>query len=758
MFDRIPQELRTIPQWVCWRYVQMNGADKPTKVPYSARTGYEASVINAQHWSTYEEAVAASPNYSGIGFVLTVDDPYAFIDLDDTEGDTQLLERQKAIFEAFNSYAEYSPSGKGVHIIIKGHVQAGRKRHHVEVYSSLRYLTMTGNVLNDQPIQERQGFLEILWSEIGKDYQVYDNAGTEVAAETNETIFNRARGAANGEKFLALWNGDYRNYYPSQSEADFALIDILSFYSRNRHQIRTMFLASTLGARDKARRTDYIERMIGRSFDRQIPQLDFEGLKNNIQARMAEQAQIVEGEFQPIANRPLPYYYEDGPELPPGLVGELAKFIHAASPRPIKDIALMGALGLVAGIAGRAYNISGSGLNMYLLLIAKTGRGKEAMSLGIDKLMSSVKLSIPSIQSFIGPGDIQSGQALVKYMANVSPSFVSIIGEFDKLLRALSHEKANSAMIMLRKCILDLYNKSGFNATYRAMIYSDNKQTTPPIQSPAFSLLGECTPEKFYELLTESMISEGLLPRICVIEYLGERPALNHAHVAAMPSEELRRSLITLCNTAMTLMRGPDGSFRVQNIKQSPEATELFDQFDKFCDAEINRSNRDVVAQLWNRAHLKSLRLAGLISVGVNPYDPTITREVAAWAMRFIERDVRNLLSRFDAGEIGSDEGKQIIELRRLFSEYLHGSYDVVAKYGIPRNLHAAHIVPISYLSRRLTATAAFRNDRYGSNGALKRSLGILLDQAEIVEFNKEQLQKEFGTSARSFMVKEMLV
>lgn len=751
MFERIPQELKQYPQWVCWRYVeQVNG--KPTKVPFSPRTGYEASVINAQHWGTFDEAVEASVNYSGIGFVLTVDDPFAFIDLDDTEGDPQLLERQHKIHDAFNSYSEMSPSGKGVHIILKGHVSAGRKRHHVEVYSSLRYMTMTGNVLNDAPIQERQGFLEILWNEIGRDYQIFDSSGTDVAEETNEAIYQRALSAANGDKFNALWNGNWRDFYPSQSEADFALIDILSFYSRNRHQIRMMFLASALGQRDKAKRVDYIERMINRSFDRQIPKLDFEGLINNLQSRLTE------GKPEPITNVAPNYNYDYSLELPPGLVGDLAKFIYEASPRPIKDIALMGSIGLVAGIVGRAYNISGTGLNQYLLLVAKTGRGKEAMSAGIDKLISSVKMNIPAIEMFIGPGDMASGQALIKYLSNTSPCFVSIIGEFDKLLKALTHEKANSSMIMLRKMILDLYGKSGFNSTLRAMIYADEKKTTAPIQAPNVSILGECTPEKFYDLLSESMIAEGLLPRFCVIEYLGDRPPNNPVHTTAQPSEDLKRQLITVAGAAMQLMRGPDGSFRVQNIKVDSAAAELIAQFDKFCDDEINRANRDAIAQLWNRAVLKVYKLSGVVAVGVNPYNPLVTRDIAAWAMRFVERDVRNLLSRFDAGEIGSDEAKQITELRRLFSEYIHGDYSVVERYGVPRNLHASHIMPISYLSRRLLPTAAFRNDRLGPNTALKRALGILLDQAEIVEFNKEQLQKEFGTSARSFMVKEMLV
>lgn len=64
----------------------------------------------------------------------------------------------------------------------------------------------------------------------------------------------------------------------------------------------------------------------------------------------------------------------------PGLVGEVAKFIYASAPRPVAEIAFVGAIGLVAGISGRAYNVSGRGLYQYALLLANTGTGKEAMN------------------------------------------------------------------------------------------------------------------------------------------------------------------------------------------------------------------------------------------------------------------------------------------------------------------------------------------------------------------------------------------
>jgi len=68
---------------------------------------------------------------------------------------------------AFNSYAERSPSGYGLHIIVKGKATRSKRRGKVEVYSSGRYFTMTGDVYRDAPIIDCQGLLDVLVAQLG---------------------------------------------------------------------------------------------------------------------------------------------------------------------------------------------------------------------------------------------------------------------------------------------------------------------------------------------------------------------------------------------------------------------------------------------------------------------------------------------------------------------------------------------------------------------------------------------------------------
>src|SRR5699024_7716505 len=146
-------------------------------------------------------------------------------------------------------------------------------------------------------------------------------------------------------------------------------------------QIARLFRASALGQREKAKRADYVNYMLNKCFDRMLPPIDIDGLRNQIADAIANNSKEAKKETKPKTNGKHynPYTF------PPGLLGQVADFILAAAPRPVPEIALAGAIGLMSGIAGRAYNVSNTGLNQYVLLLAPTGTGKEAMASGIDK-------------------------------------------------------------------------------------------------------------------------------------------------------------------------------------------------------------------------------------------------------------------------------------------------------------------------------------------------------------------------------------
>src|SRR5919107_1197255 len=146
--------MKDLRQWLVWRSEERGG--KPTKVPYDTRTEQRADSTASETWACYEDAVRAARErgYYGIGFVFTAEDDLCGVDLDkcmdpvtgEIEGWAQ------EVIEELDSYTEISPSGTGVHILVRGELPSGRNRKgRFEAYDRGRYFTVTGKHLAGTP-------------------------------------------------------------------------------------------------------------------------------------------------------------------------------------------------------------------------------------------------------------------------------------------------------------------------------------------------------------------------------------------------------------------------------------------------------------------------------------------------------------------------------------------------------------------------------------------------------------------------------
>lgn len=732
MLQNIPIELRALPQWVC------AGADK---IPVSPRTGQAASVTDPATWGTFEEACRTG--FKHVGFVLAAWDPYCIIDLDNkpekplTEEEWQ---RHQKILTAFDSYTERSASGRGYHIIVKGKLPAGVHRDNVEVYSSARYMICTGDVVRNTPIADYQQLLDVLYGEM-KPADTVELTERDSLLDDGEVVAMAMR-AVNAEKFNALCAGDMTGY-PSQSEADFALLSIIAYYSPDNEQVRRLFRMSSLGKREKAVKDDrYLNFALGKIRAQQPAPVDIGQLAANAEAVLlgSKQSPVEVPITAPMGSNPPTV---PGISLPPGLVGELAQYFYQTAIRPVPEIALAAAIALTAGVCGRSYNISGSGLNQYIILLAKTGSGKEGALSGIENLISAVRPQIPMVDQFLGPAAFASGQALVKVL-NDKPCFVSVLGEFGLTLQQLSDQRANSAQLMLRKVLLDLYAKSGWNRMLRSSVYSDTEKNTKIIQAPNVTILGESTPETFFDGLDASHVAEGLIPRFSVIEYKGDRPPRNR-NANTPPSQGLAQRFSDLVAVSLTT----SNNNACAPVQLDSHSVQLLDAFDVKADGIMNASKMDVEMQVWNRVHLKALKLAALLAVGCNPHQPIVTAEMAQWAIDFVTRDVELVAARFKDGDVGQGDSKQYHDLKRAIEGYLgHPPRAVKERYG---RLLAAKIVPYAYLSQRTASVASFRQDRVGATNALKRAVQTMVDSGMLIEVARPQLLEKYKFSGVAY-------
>lgn len=238
-YSAIPDEMKQIPNWICWKAVPDERSHSGIrKIPIDAKTGKAASSTGKDTWADFQTALEASSKYSGIAFVFT-DSPYFGVDLDDMPEDIEDFKsggssnRIAEFVHTLKSYAEYSQSGNGIHIICRGSLPPGRRKSaKYEMYETGRYFIMTGNFCG--------GYADIAdcTQTVKPLHEKYLGGGREpkpriptatVTLSLNE-IIEKALNAKNGDKFARLYSGDISEY-GSQSEADMALCNLLAFWT-----------------------------------------------------------------------------------------------------------------------------------------------------------------------------------------------------------------------------------------------------------------------------------------------------------------------------------------------------------------------------------------------------------------------------------------------------------------------------------------------------------------------------------------------
>lgn len=757
-YANIPAELKSLR---CWCIAG------PDKAPYYVNGGtvFSASSTGPRTWKSFDDTLIdmATTGSPAMGFMLSFEAGLTCIDLDVKDADNEPnpakwtkqedFDRFQKILSVFDTYVERSVSGKGLHLWLFGRIGAGARREFVEVYSQERFIICTGDVFNHKPICGNDEMLDLLVQEIrGPNY---NGPGALVEVEPEEddaAVWEKAVNASNADKFSALVRGEWQGSYPSQSEADLSLMSMFTFYSKSNEQCRRLFRATALGQRTKATKNDRylnytLELIRGRQArDSIVDQEAAEMARRLVQSLQASTfADVAAGK---LANSEAHVEEVAGAvDWPPGNAGLLAHFIYKSAPRPVKEIAIVAALGFLAGITGRAYNIFNSGLNLYIILVARSGVGKEALHSGVSLLCAMLRETAPHAQNFVSFDDFVSGPALKKACMTQS-SFVNIAGEWGRKLKRLAADDGDSAMATLRTEMTNLYQKSGSGNIVGGIAYSNKEQNVGMVTGVAYSMVGETTPGTFYESLTPSMMEDGFLSRFLIVEYAGDRPPMNYHKEKEVP-KGLAQAISGLSATAIS----HNMKNHVEHVVTSEEASKMLHSFDLECDYQINRTKDEAVRQMWNRAHLKACRVAAVLAVSDNWQQPVISKEHADWALQMIRMDIRIMGVKINSGDIGSgDDSTRDKKILSIIMEYAE-SPELAPAYGVPDGMREKGIIAHRFLQQRCAQLTQFRKARQGAKKALEDTVRSLTDGGYIQEVPRDYLAKEFQYLGKAYRI-----
>lgn len=263
-FVNIPDVLKQTASFCVWKMEKRSG--RPTKVPYNPRTGAMARTNDPSTFADFNTAMKsyAIGGWDGIGY--RVSEGIGAIDIDHCiREDGSLNDVAASILGIFpDAYFERSPSGTGLRGFFKLSPDfaydktvyyINNRKHGLEVYLpgvTNRFVTVTGDMFRNGAVTRNDDALRTLLDTFMKrSTRVSSKTVEPVSYLDDEGVITHASASESGDKFKALYAGNWEEGYDSQSDADMALVSILAFWCGNvEEQIDRIFRTSGL-MRDK---------------------------------------------------------------------------------------------------------------------------------------------------------------------------------------------------------------------------------------------------------------------------------------------------------------------------------------------------------------------------------------------------------------------------------------------------------------------------------------------------------------------------
>ena len=876
-FDNIPKCMQKYKQWVMWKY------KNDLKLPMTTQ-GQMASVINPNDWATFKHVkeAYAMGGFDGICFVLTESDPYSIVDLDCK---AHTPSRDRKILTLFydnwlskiNTYNERSPSGRGYHAVFKKRLDRSKKKGHLEVYTSKRAMTFTGDITEwstkevKAPNQQCKYMFELIGADLKKTYSEFGELIEEKSYTPMEVIseivpfdaehfpnYNSYNGfkndlidilrlntkitpkmnpskedylrriqpefdyqipvdlsddevldigfqALNGDKFRLLYHGSAGElaHYPSVSEADLALCVLIAFYTKNAEQIYRIFMNSALGHRMKTEeRPDYVIATIKKALGTVTGHYDPNHKKDkkflsNLSAydELHEKEAVLEKitEIQKnkrkytSKNKGLHCLEEQIDSYPEesiytkvdGLFGEIEEHIYSCSNKTNRTIAHAGALNLMSRIVGSVYNTKcNMGLNQYIICIAETGVGKDAIYTGINMLLDDVAsyaqlvgeedLFFEILETIEGSERFASVPALAKELSD-SPIGTAnyVCTEIGLKLAESCGKGANIYQKSLVGFWLQLYTLSGKNGKLNTTKYSDKEKNLRKVMAPNFNIIGEATKESYYPYVTEKNLKFGLLPRFYHVHCDLPIAKKNRNADDYETPNSLVIKIYNLIKFVISVRKKFQSKFdksQIIKVRYAEGAEDLIEEIDdeiidSLTGEEVNHIERD----LKTRSIMKIKKMAAVFAIGLDYKKPMIHAYHINIAKRCVEYDNEIMLDLFARGEVGENNDYifQINTLRDFLIVKLTTKYNRLSKTDrgqITKAMHDNYIIPRAIITRHMSQNKAFKKDNgRQTRFTIENAIETLIENGEMVLHSNPANQIEYGTTGKFYLVSSKL-
>ena len=620
-----PAPLRDMPNWVVYRLEKHPNKDRKEKIPYWAdgtkRFGTQGGPEDLARLTTFEVAreAAIRMGFDGVGFAHTEGCGIVTLDFDKCVGPDGKV-RQDVLDLVTMTYAEYSPSGKGIHAIFIGDADIlGNQKANVdegadfsvEAFSSKLFTTFTGNTLD---------YVDVLY---GADYLA---PLPDITIAECQKRFGPQKAKDDPDDFM-IGHEPKTGLSVSQMEEMLAVLDpdmsrddwikpAMGLHNETDGDDTGFYLWNDWSAKGSKYPGEEELRKQWDSFDRRKSSGQANITMRTVK-KMAKEVGYRDNGIDISAVQPADVPKVDATPSPPlldpfpGFMADVVDLALATAHKRQPDMTLLGVLVAMASACGsKIYLPDGMRLNLYGLCAAPTGSGKDHIlhvSGEIARAAGARRL-----------GEFASGAGIEDALCEGG-----IFASIDEIAHVLSVRGDNGGHHMreVEKMLLKLFSAS------KGEYYTRVKAGTASrcVANPSLNLMGFAVPSKLGEALTEGDIASGLLNRMLIAVGDG----------AARPQPGLREKFEL---DARMISKLEALRFALGAITFSAEAEQRVEELNvELYDAEQRLPEEAPERLLLSRKLEKALRIAGVLSVFDLPGSPQIEIAHLDWAINFVE-------------------------------------------------------------------------------------------------------------------------
>jgi hypothetical protein len=350
---------------------------------------------------------------------------------------------------------------------------------------------------------------------------------------------------------------------------------------------------------------------------------------------------------------------------PPGMIGEICRWMNDTAIKPQPELALGNALAFFGAVIGRKVRTpTDLRSNIYVLGVGESGCGKDHSRKCIKKLCASAGLT----SQLLGGEEVSSDSAIITAV-HLHPSILFQFDEIGHFLANASSKYAASHQKNIAPTFTKLFSSAATTLIGKEYAGAERKD----VDQPNVCLYGTTVPGRLYEGLTPGEISDGFLGRMIVFQSADADPIEREVAPTSAPVSIVETVQAWFNRKDLPQADGNIAS-RMEHIpitvEFEEEAMGIMRKFRGDC-REMKTQHRDGsgLDVLWSRAAEHAAKVAMVLACGCQFQSPLVSASIASYSVELIGHLVNNLVATVSQSVAGSDYERDVLFVKRIIRE-----------------------------------------------------------------------------------------